>query len=61
MTKKPPLPLDKSKVAKALNARAVCAGCRLYAKARAVGVALNHEPCMNADCGCACQDRMRVN
>ena len=66
MTKLPPKkrpvdPLDQIANANALSAQRVCEWCKPHFRARIEGRSSDHTRCDDFDCGCHCQDRLRVN
>jgi len=61
MTKKRD-PLDPHvQFAAALKAKRVCKWCKPHFQARLGGRPSDHTRCDDFDCGCHCQDRLRVN
>ena len=46
---------------KALDARPVCAWCAPHFSAKLEGRSSDHTRCDDLDCGCHCQDRLKVN
>lgn len=60
MTKRNPLD-PREQIAVALGARLVCQWCYPHFKARLEGRSSDHERCNDFECGCYCQDRLKVN
>lgn len=60
MTKRNPLD-PREQIASALGARPVCVWCMPHFRARLEGKPSDHTRCDDLDCGCHCQDRLKVN
>jgi len=54
-------PLDPREAAAAIAARRVCAWCAPHARARAEGRPSDHTRCDDLQCGCHCQDPLKLN
>jgi hypothetical protein len=60
MTKRNPLD-PREQIAAALGARRVCAWCTPHFRAQLEGRRCDHTRCDDFECGCHCQDRLKVN